>query len=331
MALSRILIVKLSSLGDVVHALPVAGALRRRFPRANITWLAGEASADIVRMCRHVDEVLIWAPGKRPRLALLSELRATRPVVSLDLQGLVRTAWLAWLSGARWRVGFRSCQEGGVPLCNLPAIAPRTDRHAVDIYLEFARYLGANGAAPDFGLEVPADARRCGAEVAPHGNSPRVALLPGSRWPTKKWPAPHFASLAALLGESGVRCVVLGGREDREAGALIAAAAPGTVRDLTGRTSLAQTAGILPGSALAICNDSGPMHLAAALGVPVVALFGPTDPVRTGPYGSGHTVLRAPVPCAGCRRRRCCVPCMETISPERVLQAVVERLALGEG
>jgi lipopolysaccharide heptosyltransferase II len=317
-------------LGDVVHALPVAGALRRRFADANISWLAGAASAGIVEMCRHVDRVVTWDPGSHPRLELLSELRSLRPQVALDLQGLNRTAWLAWLSGARWRVGFRSWQEGGVALCNLPVIRMRSDIHAVEAYLEFARYMGASAGAPDYGLELPQDARRFATTVVSRAGM--VALLPGTRWPTKQWPAYHFAALAGRLGALGVECAVLGGDQDRKAGALIAAAAPASVHDFTSRSSLAQSAAVMAKCALAVCNDSGPMHLAAALGVPVVALFGPTDPARTGPYGPGHTVIQAPMSCLGCRRRRCGpggrpARCMAAISPERVLQAVLQRLS----
>ena len=329
MTLSRILVVKLSSLGDVVHALPVAGALRRRFPHCHLTWLAGSAAADVARMCGHVDRVVTWNPGKRPRLPLVADLRSARPQVALDVQGVARTTWLTWLSGARWRIGFRSWQEGAFALCNLRVIPPRTDIHAVDAYLEFARFLGADGEEADFGLRVPAEARERAIEiVAAPADEPTVALLPGTRWPTKKWPAEHFAALAVALGGLGVRCVVLGSREDREAGETISAAAPDSVRDLTGRTSLAQSAAVIAECALAVGNDSGPMHLSAALGVPVIGLFGPTDPVRTGPYGAGHVVLRAPVPCGGCRRRRCRIPCMGWLSPEGVLEEVRRRLGV---
>jgi lipopolysaccharide heptosyltransferase I len=329
MALSRILIIKLSSLGDVIHALPVAGALRRRFPGAQISWLVGPASAGVVTICRHVDRVITWAPGGRPRLDLLAELRQVGPQVCLDLQGLIRTACIARLSGARWRIGFRTTQEGGFALCNLRVIPARTDIHAVDAYLEFARFLGADRAAPDFGLELPMPARQMGARIAGvSGGAPTVALLPGTQWATKKWPAHHFAQLGAGLARLGLRCVVLGSGADREAGAAIAAAAPNSTTDLTGRTSLVESAYIIANCALAVGNDSGPMHLAAALGVPVVALFGPTDPARTAPYGRGHVVLQAPVPCLRCRRRRCPVSCMERITPELVLGAVRQRLGL---
>ena len=323
MPLSRILIVKLSSLGDVIHSLPVAGALRRRFPGAEISWLVGPASAGIVGICRHVSRILVWHPEKRPRLDLIAELRALRPQASLDLQGLFRTGILARLSGARWRIGFRSPQEGAFPLCNLPVVPARTDIHAVDAYLAFARYMGADSARADFGINVPAAAREYAARVVGDGQSqPVVALVPGTRWPSKKWPARSFATLAGQLSRVGVRCIVLGSREDREDGSAIAAAAPKAVSDLTGRTSLAETAAVMRRCALVVANDSGPMHLAAALGVPVVALFGPTDPVRTGPYGPGHVVIEAPVPCVRCRRRYCGAGCMERIPPGQVLQAV---------
>lgn len=329
MALSRILIIKLSSLGDVVQSLPVAGALRRRFPGARISWLVGPASAGVVGICRHVDRVLAYAPSERPLLELLAELRSLRPQVALDIQGLIRTTSLAWLSRARWRIGFRSWQEGGFALCNLRVVPSRTDIHAVDAYLAFARYLGADGGRPDFGLRVPRWAREHAARLLPDdGGRPAVALLPGTRWDSKKWPAQSFASVARGLASLGVRCIVLGGSEDRAAGAAIGAAAGPTALDLTGRTSLVDSAALLSRCALALGNDSGPMHLAAALGVPVIALFGPTDPARTGPYGAGHMVIQAPVPCLRCRRHRCAVACMERLPAQEVLAAARRRLGV---
>jgi len=328
MALSRILIVKLSSLGDVIHSLPVAAALRRRFPDAEILWLVGPAAAGVVRACRHVDRVLTWSPGRRPRLKLLADLRAAVPQVSLDLQGLMRSAALAWLSGAQWRIGFRSSQEGAFALCNLRVIPARTDIHAVDAYLAYARYLGGDGAAADFGLRLPSPAQEYAARaLGGDGGAPAVALLPGTRWPTKKWPAQNFAALAKRLSELGLRCVAVGAGEDREAGAMIRAAAGSSALDLTGRAGVVESGAVIARCALAVGNDSGPMHLAAALGVPVVALFGPTDAVRTGPYGAGHVVIHAPVACLRCRRRRCAVSCMDKISPQRVFDAVRRRLA----
>jgi heptosyltransferase-1 len=323
MPLSRILIVKLSSLGDVIHSLPVAGALRRRFPGAEISWLVGPASAGVVGICSHVHRILVWNPDLRPWSHLIADLRALRPQVSLDMQGLFRTGVLARLSGARWRIGFRSPQEGAFPLCNLRVVAPRTDIHAVDAYLGFARYLSADGAEADFGIRVPAAAREYAAQVMGRREPRRVvALMPGTRWQSKKWPAQSFAALAGLLRGIGVGCIVLGGREDRADGSTIAAAAADAVLDLTGRTSLVESAALMTRCALIVANDSGPMHLGAALRVPVIALFGPTDPIRTGPYGRGHVVIEAPVPCARCRRRRCRGGCMERISPARVLEAV---------
>lgn len=329
MPLSRILIVKLSSLGDVIHALPVAGSLRRRFPHAEISWLVGPASAGVVRMCAHVDRVMEWTPGTRPRQALLGDLCALRAQVALDLQGLARTAVLAWLSGARWRVGFRSWQEGAFAFCNLRVVPPRIDVHAVDAYMAFARYVGADGEAADFGLRVPEPAGEYAAGLLESDTgAPTVAILPGTRWQTKQWPVTHFAALAKALAGYRVQVIILGGADDRAAGAAIRNIAARSVHDLTGRTSIAQSAAIMRRCALVVGNDSGPTHLATALGVRVVALFGPTDPVRTGPYGAGHTVIQAPVPCLDCRRHRCRIACMARIAPECVFEVVRARLGI---
>jgi lipopolysaccharide heptosyltransferase I len=328
MALSRILIIKLSSLGDVVQSLPVAGALRRRFPGSEISWLVRPPSAGVVVICRHVDRVFVWDPRRRPRLETVIELRAHRPQVSLDLQGLPRSAALAWLSGAPWRIGFRSWHEGAFALCNLRLIAPREDIHAVDGYLQFARRLGAQDGPADFGIHVPDNAlHRADQMLRQYRSRSVVALLPGTRWPSKQWPARHFAALAVALRDMGVATVVLGDRNDRAAGAEIVSAAGAHAHDFTGRTSLVESAAIIARCDAAVGNDSGATHLAAALGAPVVALFGPTDPARTGPYGAGHTVLQPPVPCRACRRRRCAVSCMERISPSRALEAVRRTLA----
>ncbi|MCX7591102.1 MAG: glycosyltransferase family 9 protein [Kiritimatiellae bacterium] len=161
---------------------------------------------------------------------------------------------------------------------------------------------------------------------------PRVALAPVSRWPTKDWPAERFAQVAAALtNRCGASIFVIGARDAARAAQVIASRMDGNMLDLTGKTGLVETASVLAQMDLVISNDSGPMHMAAALGIPVLALFGPTDPVRTGPFGTGHRVLVAQeVACRPCFSRVCrfgSKACLAALSPEMVACVATEMLA----
>jgi lipopolysaccharide heptosyltransferase II len=160
-------------------------------------------------------------------------------------------------------------------------------------------------------------------------------LQPGARWLNKRWPAPHFAELVRRLSAElpDLRFVVLGSRDDRELGAVVAGADPGRVLNLCGETSLVEMIEWLRGCELMVTNDTGPAHVAAALGKPVIALFGPTEPRRTGPYGQLARVLRHPLPCAPCMKARCRWPqpveCLTAIAPEQVAAAATRELRSG--
>jgi len=262
---------------------------------------------------------------------LARALRAERFDLSLDLQGLFRASIFGWLARARWRVGFRNRQELTFLLNNLPVIPDRRDVHAVDGYLGFARFLEAPVEPVEFGLPVPEQDREWADDFLRRhdvaGDEYVVALMPGARWETKRWPPDRFATVAELLAQRfDARFLITGGPDDRAAAQAIAALAGGArVVDATGQTSLRQLASLLLRCRLVISNDSGPMHIAAALGVPVVAIFGPTSPQRVGPYGAGHRVIQADVDCAPCYQRRCdTLECMRRISPAEVAQAAAE-------
>jgi len=330
----RILVVKLSSIGDVVHSLPVLAALRRRFPRAFISWAVGPAAADIVTDSPYLDEALIvggadrgpHAVGVPPLSAprrLAHALRQRRFDLTLDMQGLFRSALLARLTGAPRRVGFRNLQEGAFLLNNLCLVPDRRDCHAVEGYLGFARALGAPAEPLDFTIATSDDDRAAVERLLGSGSN-IAALVPGARWPSKRWPPARFAAVAdALAGEFGATVAVTGAAEDGPIAREIASAARAPVLDLTGRTTLKQLAEVFRRCRVVIANDTGPMHIAAAVGAPTVALFGPTDARRLGPYGDGNATVAADLSCAPCRRRQCApLKCMGSIQPARVLEAV---------
>ena len=336
----RILIIKLSSIGDVVHSLPVAAALRRRFPQAHIYWLVGAAAQDLVSGNPHLTGTLVRGAnsgvsedGCRTRRfsspgSLLAWLRRQDFDLSLDLQGLARTSLLAFLSGARWRLGYRHLHEGAFLLCNLRLVPDRKDIHAVEGYLGFVRALGAIAHPLDFSLTWSAEVEgHVEALLLEEDLSPGqslVALVPGAAWPSKRWPAEHFAELAGLIRHRlQVHPIIVGASQDRALGAEIARLSGGAAANLAGRTTLKELAALLARCQAVVGNDTGPIHLAAALDRPVVALFGPTNPVRTGPYGNGHQVLTAQLPCLGCRRPRCShLSCLQSLSPLRVFSAL---------
>jgi len=334
---SSILLVKLSSIGDVVQSLPVAAALRRRFPGAYLAWAVGPAAAEVVAGNPHVSETLVvggsggngdrlWRVRAVPPVSAPARLReALRRYgfeLSLDLQGLFKSALIAYLSGARERIGYRNLQEGAFLLNNKRVVPDRRDVHAVEAYLGFAAAMGARVEPLDFSIAT-SEADRRKAEELLRRREDLAALLPGARWESKRWPAHRFALLADALQESlGLTSVVVGGEGDKELAREIAAAARRPMLDLTGRTTLKQAAEVLRRCLVTVGNDTGPLYISAAVGTPTVAIFGPTDAARLGPYGEGHAKVTSGLRCAPCRRRRCRpLRCMEAIAPERVVEA----------
>ena len=307
----RILIVKPSALGDIVHGLPVLRLLRRRWPGARIAWLVNAGFAGLLAGHPDLDEVIVF---ERRRLgsipALARRLAGGGFDLALDLQGLFRSGWLAWQTGAAVRVGFAAAREGAGAFYTDSVPDRGENRHAVERNLDAAEALGCGRGPVEFDLGM-SDVDQASADaLVPAG--PFAALLPGTNWATKRWPAEHFAALVGPLRDRfGLASVV--------AGAADAAALPGAV-DLIGRTSLKQLVAVLGRASLVVANDSGPMHLAAALGRPLVVPFGPTHPARTGPYGRPECVLRLDLPCAPCYARSCVhQSCLRWLSPSAVL------------
>ena len=335
----NILILKPSSLGDVIQALPLLRLLKLQFPVARIHWWIAADLASLLGGDPDLDGVFLFERQKwiAPRhwhelFDSVRAMRAERFDWIIDLQGLARSGAFAWLAGGRFTIGLDTGREGARGFYDEAVPRPSPQTHAVDWYLAVLARLGVPAARPFVWLpERPAVAARVREKWAV--NSARwLALVPGARWDNKRWPKEHFAEFVRQVArdQPDVRFAILGGRGDAPLAAAITAAAPARCLDLTGATSLPEMVEWIRLCDLTVTNDTGPMHVAAALGRPVVALFGPTAPWQTGPYGQINEVLRVPLPCAPCLKATCRferpLECLRALTPEHARGAVADRL-----
>ena len=326
----NILLIKPSSLGDIIHALPTLAVLRKSFPHAKISWLVKKEWASILFNHPLIDEVIEVEFKISKILAAIKALRARHFDLVLDLQGLFRSGGLSWLSGATTRIGFEDAREGSTIFYTTRVLAPMRGMHAVDRCLRLVGALGVPHCPPEFPLPNSPDehdrVHTLLARVGLDDRLPIVGIAPSARWRTKRWAPQSYAAVADQLQQSGHGQVVfIGGSQEREEIAHVRRTMHTESADVTGQTMLNELPSILRKLDLLITNDSGPMHVAAAVGTPVVAIFGPTSDACTGPYGDGHTVLRSSVPCRPCFRRQCHNPnineCLTTITVDEVIQA----------
>ncbi|MGQ9920439.1 MAG: glycosyltransferase family 9 protein [Desulfobacca sp.] len=337
--MTRILLIKLSALGDVLQTLPTLEALHAAYPEAEISWLVEEAAAPVLQRHPALASLLIsrrqtwlravrtwrglpvaWREGRQ----LWQALRRQPFDAVIDLQGLGKSALWTWLARSPRKIGFAGGREGSslVLTDRLPPYDP--DEHAVRRYLRLAEHLGAV-ACSRFRLALPPAAGQDLAPLWTGGAGPLLILHPGTRWPSKHWPPVLWAQLADALGRvRGARIVFTGSAADRPLIARIRAAMRGEAVDLSGRTELPALARLFFQADAAVTTDTGPMHLAAAVGTPVAAIFGPTAPWRTGPYGCQHRVVLIGVACSPCRQRRCPDPvCLTELPVDMVLNATL--------
>ena len=332
----RILLIKPSSLGDIVHAMPTCAAICRAYPKARLTWLVKREWVGLVERIEGVDRVWPVESTFKGWLSQVSPLRAERFDLVVDLQGLFRSAAIGWLSGSPLLVGFANGREGSPWFYSRRVPVPQVEMHAVDRYLLVAKAVGAEEGTPEFRFRIPqTDYDAVDRLLSRSGVTPGtswVAMNVSARWQTKRWPAASFAEIADRLQQEGSGAVVMiGGPDERTDVAAVSRMMKTPAIDLAGATTVGLLPALLSRASLLITNDSGPMHIAAALGTPVVALFGPTSAARTGPYGPGHRVLTTELPCRPCLSRTCQNPiqleCLTRISPEQVIAPVRDQLA----
>lgn len=337
----KILIIQPSRIGDVVFTLPALAAIRARYPHAWIGWVVDERCAPLLEGNPLIDEIIVFdrtrmSPGYLWRFA--RALRARRVDLSIDFHGLFKSAIHVLFAGARFRIA--SASTNGMRelswLFSREIPPARTPAHCVDRHLAAAAHIGCDIQNPSFAMTVDPEAARRVAQILSTagitGEKPIIIVHPGGGWLSRRWFPDRFAALITrLTRETAAQVILVGGKEggagERGINEQIAGMVegPGLV-DLTGRLTLQELIALLARSTVFVGNEAGPMHIATAVGMPVVAIIGPTDPARTGPY-RGATVVRHAVACQPCRNRSCRdVRCMQSITVDEVYAAVAERI-----
>jgi lipopolysaccharide heptosyltransferase I len=326
----RIGLIKPSALGDIIHSLPVLTALRRRYPQARITWVVNRAYEPLLQGHPDLDATLPVERGaSRARLGravlnywrLFRALRNQRFDLVIDLQGLFRSGVMTAATRAPRRVGLNSAREGASWFyTDVLAGTDRMKIHAVDRYWRVAEALGVGDGPKVFHVPIPPAAREWAALTLRHLPRPWLILGAGARWITKRWPTENFATLARQAHQRfGASVVFVGGRDEVPLAQGVAQGLRGPTCDLTARTSLPQLAAVLEQADVMVANDTGPLHLAAALGRPVVAPYTCTKAALTGPHGADGVAVESRVWCQGSYLKRCPrLECMCELTPDRL-------------
>jgi lipopolysaccharide heptosyltransferase II len=329
----RLLIVLFGAIGDVVCGLPLVQRLRAGWPATRIGWTVEPAAAPLLQGHPAVDEVLVFRRGQGAAalLEFLRAVRARRSDLVLDLQRHFKSGLTSWCSRAPRRVSFhwRNSREGN-RLFNTESIAPVQEfTPKLTHFLRFADHLGVPAAAVSFGLAAATAERQRVAPLLAALGERFAALHVGSSWPSKLWQPEATAELCRAVRARGLGVVLLGAVADVPLARRVLAAGAGEVVNAVGDLSLREVVAIQERASIAIGPDSGPMHIAAAVGTPVVGLFGATSQARSGPWGWYHMVVRSAVPCAPCYLSRCPIGqlCMERITPAMVMERVDQVLA----
>ena len=324
----KILIIKPSALGDIVHTLPFLATIKRCYPEASVHWAVARGLHTFLEGHPLIDRLWIidkerWKrPGNLLRTigeitALTKGLRKEHFDVSVDLSGLLRSGLITMAANAEYKLGFKEGDEGSTFFYS-HRIHGSMKIHAIDRYLKIAE---AMGCLPDtiqypfapYEPPSPAITDKLPAEYA--------IMTPSAGKAANRWPATRFGQLAAQLE---LPTILIGGKSDQAVADEVVRHSEGKAISLAGQTSLKELIPIIGNAKYFITNDTGPMHIAAALGVPVFAIFGPANPARTGPYGDNNTVIREELPCSPCYAWKPCTnwQCMNSITVERVLDII---------
>lgn len=326
-----VLIVRLGALGDVVHAMPVVAALREAWPTASVGWLVQAPYADLVSCVQGVTRV--HAVEGKVDVSALRAVRAVRYDVCLDLQGLVKSAAYARLSGARRVIGFSK----GLARESLATLAygettGHAGGHVIEKNLSVLSVLGLRPVGvPRIHLDLPPSHVLSSARALLGGDDVPFALVnPGAGWPNKRWPVERFGQLADRLHETlGLRTLVVWGPDEASLAAAVVRASASSAAVMAPQSSIVDVLTLARAAAVVVAGDTGPLHLAAAIGAPIVGVYGPTPPERNGPWSPADRWVSRHADCACVFKRRCTAPrwCLGEVTVDDVVAGVEARLA----
>jgi len=339
----RVLIVRLSALGDIVHALPVLAALRAKQPDVEVDWLVEEGYAPILSIATGLDRRIIVRArssfarsravqfgGLRGYLQAVSFLRSQNYDLVFDLQGLIKSALWARASGAARVIGFDrdSVRETPASALYTETVPAPAAGHVIRKNLSILTAIGIDSSAVELPLAPKASRETVVAIETAGGPLQYVVLNPSAAWPNKRWPPERFGALAsALHARTGLRSLVTWGPSEQGLAAAVVQASNDTATAAP-PTDVADLAVLMRDAALVVSGDTGPLHIAAAMGAPLVGLYGPTWPERNGPWHARDVVISRASTCV-CHHKRGCLrgsPCINDITVEEVLAAAERRL-----
>lgn len=336
----KILIIRLSSIGDVIHCTPVAKALKVAWPDCHITWLIGEVSADLIKYNPYVDEYIIWSRERFEKYCrnyevkkawsmwreLMHRLSPLNFYAVLDIHGLFLTGLIASRIKTERRIGLKDAKELNFVFMG-ETVMPR-GRHMTERYTSILQPLGIFVNSDDMTLVVPEAAQSFANNFllqAKVVEGDKIAVfVPGTTWPTKNWPSEFFAETATLIKED-FKIVLCGGQSESQFGKEIESQSHCDIINSIGKTDVLTMAAILKRATVVVAGDTGPLHMAAALGVPTVAIFGPSDPERYKPLGDNTITLFNRQECSFCHKKKCPTgknDCMKRVLPGQVAAAI---------
>jgi len=325
------LIIKPSALGDIVHSLPFLSVVKKRFPNARIDWVVAHGLHKFLEGHPMIDRLWVIKKDQWKKINNLNHtlkeinelrngLKAAHYDVSIDLSGLLRSGIITYFSKAKIRLGFKESDEGS-PFFYTHKIHGNMNIHAIDRYQQIAKFMGCSTDR----IEYP---------FAPYDPNPAIlnqlpqdfiVMAPSAGKPANRWPAQKFGELASKLA---LPTIVIASAAEAGIAEQVVACSNGKAISVAGRTGLKDLIALIGKAAFFVCNDTGPMHIAAALNVPVFAVFGPANPVRTGPYGNIHTIIQKKMDCAPCYAKHPCshFSCMKDLSVEDVFVTIDKKI-----
>jgi len=338
--IKKILIIRLSSIGDVIHCTPVAKALKTAWPDCQITWLTGEVCADLIRYNPYVDECLVWSRERFEKHCRNCEVKAawhmwrelmdmlsTREFYAvLDIHGLFLTGLIASKIKAERCIGLKDARELNF-LFMKETIKP-SGRHMTERYISILEPLGIFANGDDMTLVVPDKEKKFAAtflrQAGVSAGDRLAVFVPGTTWPSKNWSPEFFAKTVSLIA-GDFKCIICGGISEIKIGREIESKVGSSLINAIGKTNLLEMAAILERASVVVAGDTGPLHMAAALKVPTVVIFGPSNPDCYRPLGDASIALFHKQECSFCHKQNCPKgqsDCMKSVLPQEVTEAI---------